>query len=235
MNWSYLMSGKHRIQILVADDHSVVRKGIVSLLSLSQHLQVVGEAENGVQAVEMALRLKVDVVLMDIHMPIMGGLEATEKIKSAAPQIKILVLSAFDNSDYVLPVLKCGANGYLLKDGNIEDIEHAIEAVHSGQAFFSPRISQVVLEGYLQQPEAATIPSTVNETPIEYHGPLTNREREILVLITHSKTHQQIGDFLHISVRTVDTHCNNILKKLNVHNTAGLVTYAIRNDLVSLK
>ncbi len=225
------MSKTSRIRILVADDHSVVRKGLVSLLSLSSQFHVVAEAENGLQAVEFALHNDIDIILMDISMPEMSGLEATAKIKSEKPQIKILVLSAFDNQEYVLPVLRSGANGYLLKDGNTDHIEEAILSVHRGEAFFSPKISQIVLENYLQQLQQEQLQPPLHK----YSGPLSKREIEVLKFVAASKTHQEIAKILFISVRTVDTHVNNIMKKLDLHDTAALVTYAVKSGLISIK
>jgi two-component system response regulator NreC len=226
------MSSKNRIRILVADDHSVVRKGLVSLLSLSPQFHVVAEAENGIQAFNLALQYNVDIVLMDISMPEMSGLEATVKIKSVNPAIKVLVLSAFDNQDYVLPVLRSGANGYLLKDGDTDEIEHAIISVAEGKAFFSPKISQIVLEDYLQQIQREQHQQQDSEN---YNGPLSKREIEVLKFIAESKTHHEIAQLLFLSTRTVDTHVNNIMKKLNLHDTAALVTYAVKHGFIVIK
>jgi DNA-binding NarL/FixJ family response regulator len=218
-----------RITLLVADDHTIVRRGLVSLLSLGGAMEVVGEASDGRSAVDLALQLEPDVVLMDISMPVLNGLEATSRIKKQAPHIKVLILSAHDKEEYILQVIRSGASGYLLKNSSSEDLYAAIRSVHCGHAFFSPSISQVLLETYLK---ASTADQADQEPRVE--SLLTLREREILQLIAEGNTHQKIADLLHISARTVDTHSNNIMKKLDIHDSAGLVTYAIKNGIVIL-
>jgi DNA-binding NarL/FixJ family response regulator len=222
---------QQRIGVLVADDHTIVRRGLVSILSLAEGIEVVGEAADGMVAVERALELDPDVVLMDINMPLLNGLEATRKIKKEAPHIRILVLSAHDNEEYIIQVIRSGANGYLLKNSSAEDLFAAIRSVHTGHAFFSPSVSKVILDSYLKASDSPEEPAATGG-PVESR--LTSREREILQLVAEGKTHQQIGDLLHISVRTVDTHCNNIMKKLDIHDSAGLATYAIKNGIVIL-
>lgn len=222
---------QHAISVLVADDHTIVRRGLVSILSLADGIEVVGEAADGMVAVERALELEPDVVLMDINMPVLNGLEATRKIKKAASHIRILVLSAHDNEEYIIQVIRSGANGYLLKNSSAEDLFAAIRSVHTGHAFFSPSVSKIILESYLK---ASGSPVESAEAGGAGESRLTSREREILQLVAEGKTHQQIGDLLRISVRTVDTHCNNIMKKIDIHDSAGLATYAIKNGIVIL-
>ncbi len=228
-------SGQHitaeqKITLLVADDHTIVRRGLISLLSLYERLQVVGEAEDGRAAVELAARLEPDIVLMDISMPVLNGLEATRKIRKQLPDVKVLILTAHDNEEYVLEVVRSGANGYLLKNSAAEDLYNAILSVHSGHAFFSPSVSKILVDDYLKstasEGSSNAVPRNVSR--------LTSREREVLQLVAEGETHQRVAEILNISVRTVDTHCNNIMKKLDIHDTAGLVTYAIKNGILIL-
>lgn len=218
------------ITLLVADDHTIVRRGLITLLSLHERMKVVGEAEDGRVALELATRLEPDVVLMDISMPGLNGLEATRQIKKQLPHVKILILTAHDNEEYVLEVIQSGANGYLLKNCAAEDLYNAILSIHSGHAFFSPSVSRILVDDYLK----STKSDGSGTTPSRNEPRLTAREREVLQLVAEGETHQQIAEILHISVRTVDTHCNNIMKKLDIHDTAGLVTYAIKNGILIL-
>ncbi|MER3522551.1 MAG: DNA-binding response regulator [Ignavibacteria bacterium] len=221
------MKPEKRISILVADDHTIVRSGIVSLLSLNQEFEVVGQAENGREAVDLALSKHPDVVIMDIGMPILNGLEATRQIKKQAPDVKVLVLSGYDNDEYILQMIQCGANGYILKNSFLEDLYAAIRSVHNGQAFFSPAVSKIIIDSYATRPDGLA-----GKKPTRL---LTRREREVLQLIAEGHLHAQIAERLGISVRTVDTHRQNIMKKLDIHDTAGLVTYAIKHGIVILQ
>lgn len=215
------MQASNKITVLIADDHTIVRRGIASLLSLNEDFEIVAEAENGRDAVELTLQHIPNVVLMDIGMPILNGLEATRQIRKQAPDVKVLILSGYDNDEYILQVIQSGANGYILKTTYLEDLYTAIKSVHSGQAFFSPSVSKVIVDGYLNR----------STDSYKTSRPLTSREREILQLIAEGHLHQQIAQRLNISVRTVDTHRNNIMKKLDIHDTAGLVNYAIKNGI----
>ena len=219
-----------RITVLIADDHALLRTGVVSVLSLNRKIKIVGEAENGKNAVEMALRLKPDVVLMDIGMPVLNGMEATDLLKRHAPGMKVVILSGHDDDRYVDRVVRSGAKGYVLKSSPPEELFAAIETVHSGHTFFSSSLS--VKSG---MKGAYRPPGERSGTGTPGGGTLTSREREVLQRIAEGESHQQIADRLFISVRTVDTHVNNMMKKLNLHATAGLVTYAIKNRIVILK
>jgi two-component system response regulator NreC len=218
-----------KITVLIADDHTILRRGLVSLLSLNQNIEVIGEAEDGRSAVEMALRLEPDVVLMDLSMPVLNGLEATARLKKESPGMKVLILSAHDNDEYVNQVVRSGANGYALKNTSPEELYTAIRTVHSGRTFFSPSLTGRFGDLSAMSGEGAD----PGRDPLRGGG-LTSREREVLQLIAEGETHQHIADRLFISVRTVDTHTNNIMKKLNLHDTASLVTYAIKNGIVIL-
>ena len=220
---------ERRITVLVADDHTIVRRGLVSLLSLGDAFSVVGEAADGRAAVDLALELEPDVVLMDVSMPVLNGLEATTRIKKKAPHIKVLMLSAYDNEEYVLQVVRSGANGYLLKNTASEDLFAAVRSVYGGHAYFSPSVSKILADDYMRKANGGTPGGGAPQG-----GRLTSREREVLQLIAEGRTHQEVADILHISSRTVDTHCNNIMKKLDIHDSAGLVTYAIKNGIVIL-
>ncbi len=221
-----MSSGK--ITLVVADDHTIVRRGLVSLLSLNPELEVVGEAADGRAAVDMAIQHEPDVVLLDIGMPVLNGLEATRQIRKKVPHARILILSAFDNDEYVIQVVRSGANGYMLKNTTADELYQAIKTVYNGRTYYSPSVSRVLFDEYLKS-EGATSESTEAPLPL---SPLTTREREILQLIAEGETHTQVAEQLHISVRTVDTHCNNIMKKLDIHDRSGLVTYAIKNGIV---
>lgn len=224
------LTADHKITLLVADDHTIVRRGLITLLSLNERFHVVGEAEDGRVAVELAARLEPDVVLMDISMPALNGLEATRQIRKQLPGVRILILTAHDNEEYVMEVVRCGANGYLLKNSSAEDLFNAILSVHSGHAFFSPSVSKVLVDNYLK----STASEAGSNSAPRNDPRLTSREREVLQLVAEGETHQHVAEILHISVRTVDTHCNNIMKKLDIHDTAGLVTYAIKNGILIL-
>jgi two-component system response regulator NreC len=218
-----------KITVLIADDHTILRRGLVSLLSLNPAIEVIGEAEDGRSAVEMALRLEPDVVLMDLSMPVLNGLEATGQLKRESPGMKVLILSAHDNDEYVNQVVRSGANGYVLKNTSPEELYTAIRTVHSGRAFFSPSLSGRFgdrADGGAGSPDAGR--------DILRESALTSREREVLQLLAEGETHQHIADRLFISVRTVDTHTHNIMTKLHLHDTASLVTYAIKNNIVIL-
>lgn len=211
-----------RIRVLVADDHTIVRRGLVSLLSLAEGIEVVAEAENGREAVEKTSLLAPDVVLMDVSMPLLNGLEAAEQIKKKNPRVRVLILSAHDNEDYVVQVVRSGASGYMLKNASAEDLFRAIRTVHAGEDFFGPLVGGVT-SGRPEKEGAGSSPRR-----------LTTREREILQLVAEGNHHQRIADLLNISVRTVDTHCNNIMRKLDLHDRASLATYAIKNGIVIL-
>ncbi len=208
------------MRILVADDHTLVRAGLTSLIARLSDMEVVGEASDGRHAMRMVRELKPDLVLMDIAMPGLNGLEAAERIKSLEPQIKIIILSMHASEEYVAQALKAGASGYLLKDAATTELEMALKSVSMGQFYLSPAISRQVVDNYLRG----------GPTGIEV---LTPRQREILQLIAEGKSTREIADTLHLSVKTVETHRTQLMERLEIYDTAGLVRYAIRKGLVS--
>jgi len=220
------MPPQKKISVILADDHSLVRRGLVALLSLSKDVEVIAEVGDGRAAVDLTLRLKPDVVMMDLSMPNLNGFEAIRQIKKCAPSTRILVLSAYDNEEYVHQTIRGGADGYMLKSTSPEELNEAIKTVRSGKPYFSPSVLRFAENAKVNRPldEAASNATMLSK--------LTAREREILQLIAEARSHQQIAEMLHISVRTVDTHRNNIIQKLGLHDTASLVTYAIKSGIV---
>jgi len=214
-----------KIHILLADDHTILRDGIRALIAGEPDMLVIGEAEDGHTAVKMALQLEPDVVLLDIAMPLLNGLEATRQIKRDNPNIKILVLTMHENEEYIRQVLASGAMGYILKDAAARDLLSAIRAVQRGEAVLSPAITRLVIEDYLRWGELQTT-STENG--------LSPREREILQLIAEGYTNKQIAGILSIAVKTVQTHRANLMKKLDLHDRGELIKYAIQKKIIDI-
>ena len=215
-----------RIRVLLADDHPLVRSGIVTLLQTCKDIQIVGEAEDGDEAVRKAGELQPDVVVIDLSMPKLSGIEATKILKRKYPETHVLVLTMHENEEYVFQILKSGASGYVLKSAGKEELSAAIRAAAKGEKFFSPRVSQLMAEGYLRRIDTESGGSRPPDMP------LTRREREILTLVVKGLTNQQIADQLYISPRTVDTHRTNIMQKLDIHDVANLVRYAIEHGII---
>jgi DNA-binding NarL/FixJ family response regulator len=213
-----------KITVLVADDHTIVRKGICSLIDGKADIQVIGEAEDGRDAIEKAEALAPDVVLMDITMPHLNGLEATRQIKKMFPQIKILALTMYTN-EYILQILQAGASGYVVKQAAPAELLSAIQAVYRGDSFLSPSISKTIIDEYIKH--------TTPQNPVEQEK-LTDREREVLQLIAEGYSNREIADKLNLSVKTVGVHRTNIMEKLEVHNVTDLVKYALRKGIISL-
>jgi len=207
------------IRVLLADDHSVVRKGVRDFLEEEPDLDVVGEASDGAQAVDMALALRPDVVVMDIKMPQLSGIEATKRIKAAAPQVRVLALSAYDDDPYVWGLLEAGASGYVLKTAESRELISAIRAVAAGRSALDPQIAPRII--------ARAARPTLNSD-------LTEREREVLGLAARGLTNKQIGHDLDISDRTVQNHLANIYGKLNVQSRTEAVTAALQRGLIQL-
>ncbi len=213
-----------KIRVLIADDHAIVREGIRMILALYDDLEVVGEAANGSEAIEQVKKLSPDVVLMDIAMPGLGGLEATLEIVKISPHSKVLVLTQYDDPEYIYRFLKAGAVGYVLKKALGSDLVTAILAVSQGKAFLDPAIAGKVIKGFLEKPEVAA-----DEVLYEK---LSDREKQVLKLIAEGHTMQQIADMLFLSIKTVMTHRTNIMEKLGIHNRTELIKFAIRKGLV---
>jgi two-component system response regulator NreC len=216
-----------KIRILLADDHTMVRSGIATLLQSIKEFSIVGEAEDGEDAVQKTGELRPTVVVIDLSMPKLSGIEATRIIKKRYPETNVLVLTMHENEEYVYQILKSGASGYVLKSAGKDELAAAIRAVAKGERFFSPRISQLMAEGYVKRVEKGSPDAPKGDVP------LTRREREILALVASGLTNQQIADQLFISPRTVDTHRTNIMQKLGIHDLANLVRYAIEHGIIS--
>ncbi|HID86344.1 MAG TPA: response regulator transcription factor [Anaerolineae bacterium] len=215
-----------KIRVLLADDHTILREGIRALLAAQPDIEVVGEAANGREAVARARELQPDVVLMDIAMPLLNGLEATRRIKKEHPEIGVLVLTMHDSQEYVSQILRAGASGYVIKEAAAEDLVSAIRAVHGGGAFLHPSVARMLVDDYLRRVEA-------KEEGGGYEG-LTDREREIFQLIAEGHTNREIADLLCLSVKTVQTHRAHIMEKLDLHDKGELIKYAIRQGIIEL-
>lgn len=212
------------MRVLVVDDHTLVREGIRLLLESAPHIEVVGEAGDGLEAFEKVRQLKPDVVLMDVAMPRLGGVEATRRIKEEFPSVQVLALTIHDNEEYLFQMLQAGACGYVLKKARPEELIAALEAAERGEVYLSPGMAKSLVEDYLKRVEAG-------EEEDSYHR-LTDREREILKLIAEGHTNPEIARMLHLSVKTVQAHRAHIMEKLNLHRPAELVKYAIRKGLI---
>lgn len=213
------MQGR-KIRVLLADDHTILRRGVRMLIESQADMEVAGEASNGREAIERARALRPDVVVMDVSMPELNGIEGTRQICMELPQARVLALSMHKDSVYVREILRAGARGYLLKDAEDEDLLKAIRSVQRGEAYLSPAISDALLTDYRKHVS----------NPIDL---LTSREREILALVGDGKTNKEIAATLNLSVYTVESHRGSLMEKLNLHNTGDIVRFALRNGLIS--
>jgi len=214
------------LKILLVDDHTIVRQGLRALLEAHAGFTIVGEAENGREAVKKAQDLNPDIVIMDIAMPVLNGLEATRQIKRALPDTRVLALTMYNDEEYVFQILKSGASGYLIKETAANELIAAILSIKSGNPFFSPSISRKIMESYLNEDEDKKGKGETDK--------LTNREKEVLQLIAEGYTNNEIANLMGISVKTVETHRAHVMSKLDIHDVAGLIKYAIKKGLVVL-
>ena len=212
-------------KIIVADDHQIVRDGLRSLLDSEPDIDVIAEAENGRKTIQLVREFMPDVVVMDITMPDLNGIEATRQILDEFPQVKIIALSMHHHEQFVSGMLMVGASGYLLKDCSVDELTAAIRAATKGEVYLSPGVANVVLKNYLRQ---------LKESGKSIPPLLTPRETEVLQLVSEGKTSKEIASIMHISAKTVDTHRRQMMAKLNVSSIAQLTKYAIRSGLTSL-
>lgn len=212
------------LRILIADDHEVARRGIRALLEGRLEWEVSGEAKDGREAVELASKLKPDIVLLDIGMPNLNGLDAARQILAAAPDSRILIITMHDTEQVVREVLAAGARGFLLKSDAGRDLVSAVEALQHGRTFFTTRVAQMVLDGYLHPMEPENAARHV----------LTPREREVIQLLAEGKTSKEVAVALNLSVKTAETHRTNLMRKLDLHSVADLTLYAVRNGIVQI-
>jgi DNA-binding NarL/FixJ family response regulator len=214
-----------KVRILLADDHTIFRAGIRALLENEPDMVVVGEAEDGRTAVKLVCQEKPDVVLMDIAMPLLNGLEATRQVKNDYPQTKVLILTMHDNEEYIRQALVNGAMGYILKDASAHELLDAIHAVHRGEAVLSPAITRLVIENYLRWGDLQKDNTSDGLSP---------REREVLQLIAEGYSNKEISEILCISIKTVQAHRMNLMSKLNLHDRADLIKYAIQRKIIDI-
>jgi two-component system, NarL family, response regulator NreC len=214
-----------KLRVLLADDHIVMRSGLRALLDRQPNLEVVGECENGRETVELAGSLRLDVVVMDVGMPGLNGIEATRTIVDQHSSPAVVILSMHADESYVMRALKAGARGYLLKDSAAADLIGAIQAVSQGKSFFSPKVSRILAEDYVRVLK--------QKGDVDTYDLLTSREREILQLLAEGKANKEVATALNISPYTVETHRSHILQKLNLHTPAELVLYAVRKGIIS--
>src|SRR5688572_14689192 len=213
-----------KTRILLADDHDIVRKGLRYLLDRNPDYEVVGEALDGRDAVKLSAELHADIVIMDVAMPLLNGIDAAEQIVRKNPQTGVIILSMHSDEDYVLRALTAGVKGYLLKDTVEADLLRAIAEVKRGRSFFSPAITEILLEDYMRQLKSKGLQDS--------YDLLTSREKEVLQLLAEGKSNKEVASLLDVSNLTVETHRSNLMQKLNLHSTAEIVLYAVRKKLI---
>jgi DNA-binding NarL/FixJ family response regulator len=215
-----------KIRVLIVDDHTLVRDGIRSLLALTADIEIVGEAANGREALEEVRRLMPDIVLMDLAMPVMGGLEATRRIRREFPATKVLALTQYDDSEYVIPVIEAGARGFVTKMSSSSELASAIQAVHRGDSYLSHSAAAALVDECQQK--------TVVEGEQDPYWQLTDREREVLKLVAEGHTAREIAEMLVVSPKTVEWYRTSLMKKLNIHGKTDLIKFAIRKRVITL-
>ena len=220
-----------KIRILLADDHELVRSGLMKLLETYKDLVVIGEAGDGLEAVDKTKSLNPDVLIIDLSMPKLSGIEATKIIRKECPEVAVLVLTMHQNEEYVYQIFKSGAGGYILKDAGKDDLATAIRTVAKGEKYFSSRISEIMVNGFLRKTSTRGEDSSSNIEGLDVA--LTKREKEVLALIAQGLNNQEISEKLFISPRTADTHRTNIMQKLDIHDVANLVKFAIEHGFSS--
>jgi DNA-binding NarL/FixJ family response regulator len=214
------------IKVLLADDHGILRQGIQALIEKQSDIEVVGQAGNGLMAVEMTRQLHPDVVILDVSMPVLNGIEATRQIKSELPEVKVLALSVHANKEFILAMVKAGASGYMLKECVLDDLIQAINAVVAGQSYLSPQIASIILESITKD--------SIFDAAGSSHETLTSKEKQILQLLTEGKSAKRIASQLSLSVKTIEASRRHIMEKAEVDNLAGLTKYAIREGLTTV-
>ena len=214
-----------KIRVLVVDDHAIVRDGICALLALAGDIEVVGEAGNGSEALKMVKELQPNVVLMDVAMPIMGGLEATRRMRKEFPRSRVLILTQYDDKEYVYPIIEAGAAGFISKAAASSELTQGIRSVYLGDSFLSPSIAKLLVEDLQHGGER------VSHDPYEQ---LTDRERDVLKLLAEGFSTQEIADLLKVTPKTVEGHKTNLMAKLDIHNRIKLVKYALRKGIISI-
>jgi DNA-binding NarL/FixJ family response regulator len=217
------------LRILIADDHEVARRGIRSLLESHPGWEVCAEAKDGRDAVELATSMKPDLVLLDIGMPNLNGLEAARQILTTSPNVAILILTMHDSDSVIREVLRAGARGFLLKSDAGRDLVAAVEALESQKTFFTPRVSQMVLDGFLNREKKR---AEIEDVAYPSGDLLTAREREVIQLLAEGRTSKEVAVTLNLSVKTAETHRTNLMRKLGLHSVADLTRYAVRNGIV---
>jgi len=214
-----------KIKVLIVDDHTLVRAGIRSLLALVNDIEVVGEASDGKEALEIVRQLKPDVVLMDLAMPVMGGLEATRRLRREFPEIRVLALTQYDDSEYVIPIIEAGARGFITKMSAFSELAAAIQAAYRGDSYLSSTAATALIEEYQQK----IVPD--GEDPYQQ---LNDREKEVLKLVAEGHTTREIAEMLIISPKTVEWHKNRLMNKLGIHSKTDLIKYAIRKRVITI-